>query len=41
MEYEKKAQNQHEKIREMLPFAVYAAVPILIIVCIAFTFGVR
>ncbi len=34
-----KAQNESEIIREMLPFALYAAVPILLTILIAFTFG--
>jgi hypothetical protein len=34
-----KAQSEKEMISEMLPFAVYAAVPILVTIAIAFLFG--
>lgn len=36
---EKKARNEEETAREMAPFAIYAAIPILITICIAFYFG--
>ena len=36
---ETKAKNLAEVVREMLPFALYAAIPILITIAIAFTFG--
>jgi hypothetical protein len=39
MEYEKKAANLKEKIQEMWPFAIYAAIPIIITITIAMTFG--
>lgn len=38
---EKKAKNHAEIRKEMLPFALYAAIPIFITICIALTFGVR
>lgn len=41
MEIEKKAQNEIETAQEMLPFAIYAAIPIIITIAIAFTFGTR
>lgn len=41
MEKEIKAKSQKEIFQEMLPFAVYAAIPILIVICIAYTFGSR
>ena len=41
MEHEKKAKNLDETIKEMLPFAVYAAIPIIITIMIAFTFGTK
>lgn len=34
-----KAQNEREVIREMLPFAIYAALPILLTILIAYTMG--
>lgn len=40
MEQEKKARNLEEAVKEMLPFIVYAAIPIFITICIALTFGV-
>ena len=40
MEYEKKAQNLDEMFQEMRPFALYAAVPIILTIIIALTFGV-
>lgn len=36
---EPKAQNLSEVVKEMLPFAIYAAVPIIITITIAFVFG--
>jgi hypothetical protein len=33
--------TENEIIREMLPFFLYAAIPILITVTIAYTFGTR
>ena len=41
MEQEKKARNLEEAVKEMLPFIVYAAIPILITISIAFIFGTR
>ena len=41
MEHESKAKNLQETVQEMLPFALYAIVPILITITIAFTFGTR
>jgi hypothetical protein len=41
MEHEKKAKNLDETIKEMLPFAVYTAIPIIITIMIAFTFGTK
>lgn len=41
MEIEKKAQNLEEAVREMLPFALYTAIPIIITITIAFTFGTK
>ena len=38
---EKKAQNLEEAVKEMLPFLVYTAIPILITITIAFTFGTK
>mgnify|MGYP003346589887 CR=1 FL=1 len=38
---EVKAKNLEETVKEMLPFAIYAIVPILITITIAFTFGTR
>jgi hypothetical protein len=38
-ELESKAQNLSETIAEMLPFALYAAVPIVITILIAYFFG--
>lgn len=40
MEYEKKAQNTKEMFEEMRPFALYAAIPIIITICVALFFGV-
>ena len=40
MEQEKKAQNLEEIFQEMIPFVLYAAIPIIITICVAFTFGV-
>jgi len=37
--YEKKAQTEQEMFHEMLPFLIYAAIPLIITVTIAFTFG--
>ena len=36
---EPKAKNLSEAVAEMLPFALYAAIPILITITIAFVFG--
>lgn len=36
---EVKAKNAEEAAQEMFPFAVYAIIPILITIAIAFTFG--
>lgn len=36
---EVKAKNLEEVIREMTPFAIYAAIPIIITISIAFIFG--
>ena len=36
---EKKAKNLHETFQEMFPFLFFTALPILLIVVIAFTFG--
>lgn len=38
---ERKAKNAGESAREMAPFALYAAIPIIITVCIALVFGSR
>lgn len=38
---ERKAKNAAESAREMAPFALYAAIPIIITVCIALVFGSR
>lgn len=35
------AQLENKIIKEMMPFAVYAALPIILTVIIAFTFGTR
>lgn len=40
MEQEKKAQNLKEIFEEMKPFAIYAAVPIILTILLAITFGV-
>ena len=40
MEYEKKAQNLDEMFKEMRPFALYAAIPIILTIILALTFGV-
>lgn len=34
-----KARNEEETAREMLPFAIYAAVPIIVTILIAYTLG--
>lgn len=39
MEIEKKAKSESEIYKEIAPFFVYAAIPILITIAIAFTFG--
>lgn len=36
---ESKAKNLQETVAEMLPFAFYAAIPIIITILIAYTFG--
>lgn len=36
---EPKAKNLQETIAEMLPFAIYAAIPIIVTILIAYTFG--
>ncbi len=41
MEQEKKAANAEESAREMAPFIIYAAVPLIITICIALVFGSR
>lgn len=41
MEQEKKAQNLQEIFEEMRPFAIYAAVPIILTILLAITFGVH
>ena len=41
MEHEKKARNLEEKTREMAPFIIYAAIPLIITITIAFVFGVK
>jgi hypothetical protein len=38
---ERKAKSAAESAREMAPFALYAAIPIIITICIALTFGSR
>lgn len=38
---EKKAQNASEMFHEMLPFLIYAALPILFTITVAYTFGSR
>lgn len=38
-EVEPKAKNLSEVVREMAPFAIYAAIPVIITILIAFTFG--
>lgn len=38
-EQERKAKTTEEAIKEMLPFALYAAIPILITILIAYVFG--
>lgn len=38
---ERKAQNESELFQELIPFAIYAAIPILITITIAFTLGSR
>ncbi len=41
MEQEKKAQNLEEAVQEMRPFLLYAVIPLIITIAIAFTFGTR
>ena len=41
MDSEKKAKNAGEMFREMLPYALYAAVPIILTIMIAYTYGSR
>ncbi len=36
---EKKAKTLDEAMKEMAPFALYAAIPILVTIAIAFIFG--
>lgn len=36
---EHKAKTENEMFKEMAPFAIYAAIPILITIAIAFVFG--
>lgn len=38
---EKKATNERELFQEMIPFLLYAAIPIIITITIAFTLGQR
>jgi hypothetical protein len=38
---ERKAKNASETAREMAPFALYAAIPIIITICIALALGSR
>ena len=40
-EKEPKAQNLEEATKEMLPFIIYAAIPLIITITIALTFGTR
>ena len=39
MEIEKKAKNDEEVVKEIFPFFIYAAIPLVIIITIAFVFG--
>ena len=39
MEIETKAKTDQEVVKEILPFFLYAAIPIAIIITIAFVFG--
>ena len=39
MEHEKKAKDLKEAVQEMMPFLIYAVIPIIITITIAFTFG--
>ena len=41
MEHEKKAQNLEETVQEMRPFLLYAIIPLVITITIAFVFGTR
>lgn len=41
MENETKAKNLEETVKEMIPFALYAAIPIIITIMVAFTFGTK
>ncbi len=41
MEKEPKARNLEEAVKEMLPFIIYTAVPIIITISIAFIFGTK
>lgn len=41
MDVEKKAQNHKEITRELLPFILYAAIPLTITISIALIFGVK
>ena len=41
MEQQNKKKSENEIAREMLPFALYAVIPILIAISIAFIFGSR
>lgn len=36
---EKKAQNEDEVIKEMLPFFFYATIPLIITILLAWSFG--
>lgn len=36
-----KEKTDKEIALEMLPYALYAAIPIFIVICIAYTFGVK
>ena len=37
--HEPKAQNEQQMFQEMIPFLLYAALPLLFTIAIAFTFG--
>lgn len=41
MEHEPKARNLEETVKEMAPFVIYTAIPIIITISIAFFFGTR